>query len=354
MRGLYLSVAALTVVVAFSTSASATSSECSYSSGSYYGNCGGNVTTSSEKGATETLTRSSTVTLVNTVSNRVVSALAGVTPRQTADAGALGTGLSAGDGGSALAVWGSLGVSSIDGSEPGYENDGTVAVGTLGADYTLGGNSVVGVTLFRDSADVKTLFNAGQQDSTGLSLVPYVGYSFGQGTTIDALAGYTMTTNDVARASGNARGEFDGYRLTGAVNLHHSLYFDAWSLRGDLGYSYAYASNDGYTETGAASRGNIGKSTSHLGQGKIGGRVGYLVDKVEPYASVHYLYDFVSDDLGNAGAGKPKNDDDEVLLTLGADLLATDSLVVGAEVSKSFFRENDKNTTVLATGRISF
>ena len=234
------------------------------------------------------------------------------------------------------------------------EFDGSSRTGTLGFDVRPSDNLVVGVSVFAEGAMLDTFYNLGQVERDGYSVVPYAAYSFGQGTTVDALVGVTYLNGKISRANNAAEGNFDGYRAMTSLNAHHNYVLGAVLLRGDVGYTYAHEKQGSYTESGTNA--DIAAKTPNLAQGRIGGRAGYGFDNVEPYAQAHYVRDFVRNNLSGVGASNrtPSNDSDEVLVAIGLDWYPTATESVGIEVSRNYFRTNENTTTVIMNGRLTF
>lgn len=264
------------------------------------------------------------------------------------------TGVSAGDTSGKYGLWFSGAAAITESTEVFNEFDGTSRTGTLGFDVRPSNNLVVGVSVFAENATLDTFYNLGKVERDGYSVVPYVAYDLGQGTTVDALVGVTYLTGEISRANNFAKGDFDGYRAMTSLNAHHNYVVGAVLLRGDVGYTYAHEKQGSYTET--ATNAHIGDKTTNLAQGKIGGRVGYGFDTVEPYAQAHYVRDFVRNSLSGVGglSGEPSNDRDEVLTAIGLDWYPTATESVGVEVSHGFFRSNESTTTVIMNGRLTF
>ncbi len=334
----------------------ASSSEC-YVSGSgsstYYSGCGDSPTASTTARTEAESTRSTTTTIGNSVSARVASALSG--GARSAKTAMAETGVSTGDGAMQQALWVSMGASTLSSTVPGAAYSGTMSNQTAGYDMMLNERTVVGVSAFRQGDDFQTDFNAGKLTGSTYWLVPYVGYDFGQGSTMDAMIGVAYASGKAMRASSNAEGHFDGYRTMAAINGHHNWGLGGdWYLRGDLGLSGAYSHTNGYDETGTAAR-HVDVSTSHLLQGKAGGRLSYAWDRVEPYVSAYYAYDFVADYVGDSGIKPGGSDDaDEIQLYLGLDWYATDTESVGIEVNRVVGRDRSEAMGVMMNGRLRF
>lgn len=323
----------------------------------YYGTCDA-PTQSSPAEVDASATRASVGFAAGAVANRVANVLGGGGSRQTASSGdAAQTGVSTGDGAPRYALWASIGGNTLSSSVSGAAFDGTLSAQTLGFDVLLSPQTVVGVSVFHEGNDFDTEFNGGRLDGDTWSVVPYAGYDFGQGTTLDGLVGLSYVTGKATRAGGGAtgaKGDFDGYRAMAALNGHHNLSLGGpWNLRGDLGTIMAYSRNNAYTETGIAAQ-RQERSTNHLVQGKAGARLSYLWDRVEPYGAAYYAYDFVSDRTGNGTAPGGGGDSDEFQFYAGLDWYATDTESVGLEVSHVVGRTRTDSTGLLFNARLRF
>ena len=354
MRKVFLITTGLVGVAwGMSGAAWASSNECYVSGGSYYSGCGDSPTASSTGRTEAESTRSTTTTIGTSVSARVAGALSGgARSNKTAMAE---TGVATGEGPMQQALWVSMGASSLSGTVPGAAYSGTMSNQTAGFDVMLNERTVVGVSAFRQGDDFQTDFNAGTLNGSTWWLVPYVGYDFGQGSTMDAMVGVAYASGKATRASSNAEGHFDGYRTMAAINGHHNWGLGGdWYLRGDLGLSGAYSRTNAYDETGTAAR-HVDASSSHLLQGKAGGRLAYAWDRVEPYVSAYYAYDFVADYVGDSGINPGGSDDaDEIQLYLGLDWYATDTESVGIEVNRVVGRDRSEAMGVMMNGRLRF
>jgi hypothetical protein len=265
------------------------------------------------------------------------------------------TGMASGDPALPFAVWASGGLTSLKNTQAANEFSGSTNAWTTGFDYMPNENLVIGASLARESASLTTDFNSGTVERIGYSLAPYLGYSFGQGTTIDVMAAYTSLHADVTRARGTGFGAYSGWRAMTAANGHHTIHLGDFALRGDLGYLYSHEFQDSYQESGSGQ--TIASAGINLAQGKVGGRATYaLSDYFEPFFQTHYTRDFVRKHIsGVAGAGRqPDDNPNEVTLGIGADWYPRDEVSVGFELTHGVVRERDRATSFLFNGRIRF
>lgn len=350
MRVSYLVGASVVALgLAVSTSAQAT---CSISNGSLSCYDLPNANAKPNEAPAPTLARSAVSTQTGLVANHLQNAFSS---RSGSGRVALGeTGVSAGDGENKYGLWLSGAGTVTENSEIYNEFHGTSRTGTVGFDYKPASNVVFGVSVFAEGVDLATQYNNGELERTGYSLVPYAAYDFGQGTTVDALVGVTYLSGEISRGNHAASGRFDGYRAMTSLNAHQSYALGPVGLRADVGYTFAHEKQGGYAENGTNQ--NVDAKTTNLSQGKIGGRVGYGFDQVEPYAQAHYVRDFVRNNLSGVGnnADGPTNDHDEVLTAIGFDWYPTATESLGIEVSHGFFRSHESVTTLLMNARLTF
>ncbi|EME69468.1 outer membrane protein domain-containing protein [Paramagnetospirillum caucaseum] len=294
--------------------------------------------------------RSGTTTQVSAIANHLGGAFSASGARRVASLGE--TGIAGGDASSRYSLWVNGSGGRVSSTSPANDFSGNNKGGAVGMDYAPSDNLLVGVALMGEHISLNTKFNLGSLNRVGYSVVPYVAYSFGQGTSIDVITSATFLDADVVRAQ-NGRGSYDGYRLMGAFNVHHGVELGAWSVRGDIGYMYSREWQGSYREE--VSNAHIGAVASNLGQGKIGGRGGYLLDKVELFAQAHYVRDFVAKRTSTVqGQPNTPDDRDEVLAGIGMDWFPTQTESIGLEISHGFFREAEANTTMMMNAKIKF
>jgi len=168
------------------------------------------------------------------------------------------------------------------------------------------------------------------------------------GLTADAILAYTFLNNDVERdrtTDQRLAGDYDSGRSMISANLNYYALLNNWSFSAIAGYMYVSEDQDAYIQNGADLN-SVGQFTAYLGEWRLGGRAGYLLDKFEPYIAAAYLYD----NTWNSGA----DDRDELEGAIGLDFFPTDALIGSAEVTHSFFRDDIANTRILLNLRYEF
>ncbi len=322
----------------------------------YYYNCDGSGAKSSSSERTiENVNRAAVGSVLGSVGNHIGSVVGG-RGAQTASLGEVSTGLAGGNGSPRFALWAAGGANALKISADSADFDGKLLNGTAGLDYRINNNLVIGFAAALDSTNGDTRFNAGDFSVQGYSVIPYAAYDFGQGTTVDVMVGYTYLDGETTRASGGLRGDYTGYRLMGAANVHHSLPIGPLTLRGDLGFTYAYSQNDDYTETGTGPglgllATHVNEASAHLGQSKVGLRASHAFGRFEPFLSTTYLYDHVADHSGRIGN---EVGNDELIVATGVDFYATQTESVGLQASHSFLRNKTSDTGLLFNARLAF
>ena len=242
---------------------------------------------------------------VRNATGAVQKRIADVDQRANAQANAAsgGAGLAAGDAVKAKGVWGDITSSHIstrntDSVVNGTgQQDGTSDVATFGLDGQWG-KWVLGTAVSANFADVD-LDNDGRNRSVGVSITPYAGLAIDDVWSLGAQAGYTRSNYDLVlrrRDANSARGNFDSDRFLAAANANAFKAFDAWQLTGTAGLLYA-RENAHHFDLKTANGGPTQRASPgalQLGQFKLGGEVGYLIDSWEPYAGAMLEVDFIN------------------------------------------------------------
>lgn len=95
------------------------------------------------------------------------------------------------------------------------------------------------------------------------------------------------------RNRNTARATYDGTRWNLGANLNGSWAINQWRVTGAVGYLYINAEDDGFRETGsAAAAARQNSVTTKIGQGRLGGTVGYSLGNVTPFASARIEHNF--------------------------------------------------------------
>ncbi len=233
--------------------------------------------------------------------------------------------------------------------------DGDVITGMVGIDYRLNDRLTIGVAGGYETTDLDTTFNLGSYNQDGYSVTPYMVFRISRNFAVNAAGTYSWLSTDVSRTGGAVTGNFDSTRATGAVNLVGNWSAGKWRFGTILGYLYINQDDDGYVEsTGAA----IASTTTEIGQGRVGGRIGYNLGKVETYFSGRYEYDFTAPGsqtiVTTGGAVSTPNDRSGFTLAAGLRFQLAPNVSGGLEGTTTQGRDNQDIYGVNGTLRFEF
>lgn len=182
---------------------------------------------------------------------------------------------------------------------------GDIWAGVVGADYRLTQRFVVGAGVGYQNVDISTTFNSGKLKQTGWGVTPYAVFAINQTFYIDVSGGYWLLDNEMARNNNTAKANYDGTRWNIGGNLNGGWSIDRWRITGAVGYLYVNAKDDAFRETGsAAAAAQQASVTTKIGQGRLGGTLGYSFGNVTPYASARVEHNFEQPTVRvNSGVG---------------------------------------------------
>lgn len=231
--------------------------------------------------------------------------------------------------------------------------------GNAGADFKLSEEATLGVFFSYSDVDTDTSFNGGGADMTSISVGPYVSYRFSDLVSADMSAGYTFSDIDNRRtAAGGARitGEQDQTAWFTAINANLSHWIGSWSLGGRIGMVATKAYNNDYFDS--TNTYVVGTDATLL-QMQLEAQARYFLPdlwrKVSalPYFKVAYNNDIERDDVVTAaGNAQPPNDDDEVVLGIGATLFGEGPFSGGVDYNRTLARESFNGWSL--TGRLTY
>jgi outer membrane autotransporter protein len=182
---------------------------------------------------------------------------------------------------------------------------GDIWAGVVGADYRVTPRFVLGAGVGYQNVDIDTTFNSGKLKQTGWGVTPYAVFAINQTYYIDVSGGYWMLENEMSRNSNTAKATYDGTRYNLGANLNGGWSINRWRVTAAAGYLYVNAKDDAFRETGsAAAAAQQASVTTKIGQGRLGGTVGYSFGNVTPYASARVEHNFEQTKVVlNSGAG---------------------------------------------------
>ena len=257
------------------------------------------------------------------------------------------TGLSAGGEASKFGVWFNPSYSWLDSDRSGSEYDGDAFLAMGGIDYEATPKVLIGLALGYEDSDLDTDYNGGTFESNGFTLAPYLAINLMDNLSFDAVAAFSWLDNDVTRTTnrGDLSGSYDSDRYMVSVNINYYRLVNNWNLSATAGYLYTNEDQDSYEESGDATN-TVDDADVHLGEWRIGGRVGYFINAAEPYCSLAYLYDTSRSDSSG--------DRNEMEGILGLNYYPTDQFICSAEVRNSFFRSDFNSTEFMVNLRYAF
>ncbi len=234
---------------------------------------------------------------------------------------------------------------------------GDIWAGSVGADYRVTQRIVLGAAVGYQYVDVNTTFNSGKLKQTGWGVTPYAVFALNQTYFIDVSGGYYWLDNEMMRNSNTARANYDGERWSVGGNLNGAWTINRWQASAAVGYLYVKATDDSFRETGSAAAAAIQASQiTKLGQGRLGGSLGYSFGNITPYgmARIEHNFEQPKVSLNSGVGGQPP--EARTGYRLGAGLRFNVSSAVSGDVSANTMLGKDdyKEYGVGGTLRIAF
>lgn len=198
------------------------------------------------------------------------------------------TGKSGGGAGAQTGLWMQGLWSNIDKSEAFLETQGNVYSVVTGLDRRSK-HLVGGLALGYEHINLDTVYNNGTYRADGYTVAPYGAITLSPQWTLDGSTGYTWLNYDTSRQNGAVTGSFDGGRWFVSSNVTGGFTSGNWRYQPKLGALYMKESQNGYTDsTGAA----VESNAFAIGRVSGGGKMGYALGTVLPYAKLMGEWDF--------------------------------------------------------------
>ncbi|MCW9036057.1 MAG: autotransporter outer membrane beta-barrel domain-containing protein [Rhodospirillales bacterium] len=307
--------------------------------------------------------RAATVQTVSLISSRIKAAKAktamGISDtRLSANQGSFG--LSGGNADKGVGVWVQGAFTKLEDSNEATKFDGTVYNGLIGADYEASKTMLVGLAVGYEKSNLDTDYNLGDIDGKGFVVSPYISIDLNKNFSIDATVGYSKLNYDTTRKDASNStifsGETDGSRVFGTIDAVYSRPYKDWTLGGSLGALYSKEDRDAYTETGTdATTVAVAKTSSKLGQARLGASAAYTKGKVQPYIGLTAEYDFTKTDVVVAtNQTTPADDNFGLGATLGLNLAIAPNITGTIQGNTMLLRENYSEHTGLVRLRVEF
>jgi len=226
----------------------------------------------------------------------------------------------------------------------------------VGADLVLGEKTILGIAVGYEDNDIDTTFNRGNQETEGISFIPYFGYLLDDTWSVDGAFGYSNMETDQFRTAPGTTTRINSFtdadRWFGALNLNGFTNYDNWLFTGRFGILYANHDQDSFVESDGTLIANL---VSELGQINIGGDVAYSYGEFEPFARVTYEYDWTLTEIGVLGGGpQPSFDKDDVLIGAGVRYFGTNNISGNLEWNKRLGRDDYDEDSFSITIRADF
>jgi outer membrane autotransporter protein len=253
------------------------------------------------------------------------------------------------------AAWASFGWTYLRDTFPGIAYHGNSYNGAIGADVQVVDRLILGLALTGEGTDLVTNFNSGHLTTTGAGFNPYAVYTLSDHFYLDALVGWSWLGNDLDRAGGTVTANYDSFRWLGALNLTGRFFDGPWQFLPTIGYLYVHQNDDAYTERGAGAT-SVPSRTSIIGQGRLGGKIGYTIGNLTPYVGARWEHNFVQPTVTIAPGipgGSPSNTREGAFVQVGLNADLKGGFSGGIELNT--LQKSDQETYgVLANLRYAF
>ncbi|MBF0188639.1 MAG: autotransporter outer membrane beta-barrel domain-containing protein [Magnetococcales bacterium] len=220
-------------------------------------------------------------------------------------------GMSTGEAGEKWGVWAHGSFTNIEDDHVTTKMDGHVWSVMAGLDYKVTPDVLLGLSLGYGFSDIDTQFNNGEVKGEYYTISPYLGWTIDKIFSLDVAFGLSWGEIDQKRTGVGTGTEItsnpDAERYFWTIMLNADTMVDNWRLGGEMGILYTEEDVDAFMESNNV---NVAKSTSKLGQWRIGGDVAYSFGVVEPYLHARIEYDFEDRELEVATNQQTPADDD--------------------------------------------
>ncbi len=183
--------------------------------------------------------------------------------------------------------------------EQGY--DGTLLGITVGGDYRLRRNLVLGIAAAASNQDDDIKGNAGNREIDSFSFSLYGSYYPIDNSYIDFLGGFKISDYDTERDVSNTsiRGDYDGFAIQAALNAGFDYNIEAFTFGPRLETSYVYFNNDDLVEENGPQAVRVEGEENDSLLVKIGGDVRRAISfdwgVLIPQATLFYQHEFLND-----------------------------------------------------------
>ena len=220
-----------------------------------------------------------------------------------------------------------------------------------GVDFSPWEGTLFGVALGYESTETDTQFNTGQQDLSGLSVIPYFGMVIGGDTGVDfdlstdLAFGFSRLDLDQFRTDpgtgARVTSSTDSFRAFVSWNVSAARAYGDWYFGTRAGFLLAKDTQSAFTESDGTA---VAESNATLGRVSAGADVSYLWESIEPFANVLYEYDYELEEIRLTGTQHP-NDRDDFLVGAGLRWYSETGFTSSFEYSTVLGREDFDSDT---------
>lgn len=317
------------------------------------------------------------------VAAAVASSIASVVSARAGGSFGNATG-STGQGASApFGVWANFSGISFDDKNASVNSEGDAYIGTLGADYRVLDNLLVGAAIAYERVEVDanplqangvapSADNTGSLgnsfDSDAFTFAPYAAFQINDIFSVSGTGGVSWGEAEINQQSidefnaldDGSTNTTDLFRYFISATAAANTVVNNFTVGGNLSLLYLENTIDGYTrvnESGQATA--VAEQTSELGRLGLGGKVGYLISgdgtTVEPFVRAEYRYDFTRTEIqGSAAAPAHPNDKHAFVIGGGVNMFAGDFGSGGFDLSYELGREEQTEFVYSLTYRLQF
>ena len=289
---------------------------------------------------------------INSILNNIVSGfdLTGGKPTVSIDMGR-----AAGDEFEGLSAWASYSGMRLDNNSA-FDFDGDRQAFMFGMDYQPKANMVTGLMVSWETTDLDTVFNSGNVQADGYTIVPYFGMSLDGNWSMDALIGYGMIDiEQFHRGTGSlVTSSTDTTRLFAAANLNYGFVYDQFYLEGRGGITSADEQQDSYIESNSNQQGALRTAFTQL---HLGGKATYLgFEEINPYIGLTYNYNASSNSVALFGnnATAVETDRDDMVSSVGFNWQKEENLSAGFEWTHRFMHKDFREDAIKLDIRMAF
>lgn len=252
-----------------------------------------------------------------------------------------------------MGVWILGAYSDIENDNSLTEFDGDIVNVVGGVDYRFTNKIIAGVAVSFEKTDLDTTFNLGTFEQDGVGVMPYVAFILNKNISADLNVGYTDLDIDTTRTSGGAisTASYSGDRVTAGANLNFNKAIKKWSLGGSVGFLYIKEETDAFTESNGTA---VVANEISIGQGRVSGRLGYNLGKVQPYVGLRYENEFWAPSDSIINGTLVETDTSGFVVTGGLDFYLSDKVSGGLAVSSYQERDNLDLYTISGRLRVAF